>query len=132
MIDIIIIIVLGLIDSYREDLELVETNRWKPWEIWIKPWGETWDNNRFKKIFNSFHLLPGLVFWGLLALPVCNILRFSDILFNISLLPQALNVIAHYFALGLIFWYVRNVGMHVFWRSGGYKEYKYLLPIKYR
>jgi len=120
---IIFLILLALIDSYSEVLRLIETKRWDYRVTYIKSWGMSW-GNKWYKIFDSFHLLPGLSKNGLI---ICAIsCAFSDSLFNISFFSQALNTIAQYVALIWGFWWVRNIGMHIIWMNKGYK----ICPIK--
>lgn len=125
----IIAILVGLIDAYAEVLRLIETKRWDYRVTFIKSWGLDWWD-KWYKIFDSFHLLPGLVKWGLPALGVSISWYICTDIALIWVYPFWLTMLIHFLFFGYLFWYIRNIGMHIVWMKKDYRRWKYLIPFK--
>ena len=113
---------LGLISAYREIQILIETDRWNIIKTWIPIWGLNWWD-RWYKGFDSFHL-PN----GLFALVMCILIVYDFKGIDLNFLGDFKGI-----ALILIYWWfyfwIRNIGMHILFLRGKYREWKYLSPI---
>ena len=117
---------LGLISAYREIQILIETDRWNIIKTWISIWGLNWWD-RWYKGFDSFHL-PN----GLFALVMCImiIIHPPDYMFGLGcFLPDWLEQPLFILIYWWFYFWVRNIGMHILFLRGKYREWKYLSPI---
>ena len=111
---ILTFVLLGLVAAWEEIQQLIQRGSWE-WlkdSFWIPMW-ETDPNVWYKKLFDSHHFAYGL---------------FVLIMFLFSYLHQ----VEYWWlipAYWIIFFYVRNLGMHIVFRKKNI-EWIYLLPFK--
>src|SRR5690554_5146027 len=122
----ILVPILALLSAYREIEILINRGSWKIEHFKIKFWQT--DHSSIWKNFDSFHVMGGLftvfMFLGFYLayaepyfLVVINI--FNDI-------PGLIETVIVYW---LLFYYIRNLFMHIIFRKEAYRQWNYLLPI---
>jgi len=110
MIETILIIVLGLLSAWEEIQQLIQRGDWKIFMFWIPIW--IIDQISEWKDFDSHH-----VAFGAFVVVMFIFDYFSNPIYWHSILYL------------FLFWYIRNIGMHILFRYSGYREWKYLLPL---
>ena len=126
--EIILLILLGLLSSWEELQQLVQRGSWKKdmfysFLFWETKWNSKW------KVFDSHH-----VAFGAFILCLMSVLVFTDLHKYVDLLPTFLQRVDEYVLVLILWWvffYVRNLGLHIIFRRKGLRQWKYLLPIQF-
>jgi len=122
----IAVFVLAFLSAYREIEILINRGSRKIEHFKIKFWQT--DHNSIWKNFDSFHVMGGLF---TVVMFYAFYLSYSEpyflILFNItnSVLDVAIFIIAYW----VLFYYIRNLFMHIIFRKKAYRQWNYLLPV---
>lgn len=121
MMRIILFIVLALLSSYEEIMQLIERGSWHKAMTWLPIWETDWDGTW--KLFDAHHFI-----FGAFVLAFAIVLRMKPKQFfyiKNKLLTDAAHIAIYWWA----FFYIRNIGMHVLFMNPEYIRWKYLLPI---
>jgi hypothetical protein len=126
MITGILFILMGLLSAWEELQQLVQRGSWRKdmfysFLFWKTKWNSKW------KLFDSHHIA-----FGAFILCTMAVLVFGDLHKYVDLLPTFLGGFAEVALILILWWiffYIRNLGLHIILRRKSYKEYKYLLPI---
>ncbi len=112
-IELLFIVLLGLLSAFEEIQQLVQRGDWHITMFWIPIWEI--DQTSEWKDFDSHHIAFG---------------AFVVVMFVYAYLQTIFPMSGIWYIIYFIFfWYIRNIGMHYFFRRNGYKEPKYLLPL---
>ena len=128
MTEIILIILLGLLSSWEEIQQLVQRGSWQrdmfySFLFWETKWNSKW------KLFDSHHIA-----FGAFILCTMSVLVFADLHKYIDFLSQYIGTwseLASVLILWWLFFYVRNLGLHILLRRKNFRQWKYLSPIQF-
>lgn len=128
---IVIFIILALLSSYEEIMQLIQRGSWHIGMTWLPIWETAWDGKL--KLFDSHHFIFGafvLAFAVTLRLQVKYFfklqLRFLSDKWNFYL-TEGLHIVIVWQA----FFWVRNVGMHILFMKPEFIRWEYLLPVQF-
>lgn len=123
MIRIILFVILALLSSYEEIMQLIQRGSWYIGMTWLPIWKTAWDGTW--RLFDSHHFIFGLfvlAFAFVLKMKPKYFFRFRNVL-----LTDGLHIVLTWWA----FFYIRNIGMHILFMNPDYIRWKYLLPIQF-
>jgi len=120
---LILFIILSLLSAYEETLQLIQRGDWAREVTWLPIWETAWDGTW--KLFDTHHLV-----FGLFAL-VMMILLTSERKNIFTLKNKILTETAHILIYWWIFFWIRNLGMHVIFMKYEFIRWEYLLPVTF-
>lgn len=121
MVRVFAFILLALLSSYEEIMQLIQRGSWHIGMTWLPIWETAWDGTW--KLFDSHHFV-----FGLFVLALAFVLRMKPkyfFKFENQLLTDGLHIVLTWWA----FFYIRNIGMHVLFMNPEFIRWKYLLPV---
>lgn len=121
VIRIFLFVLLALLSSYEEIMQLIERGSWHLGMTWLPIWNTQWDG--FWKLFDSHHFV-----FGLFVLAFATVLRMQPkdfFYWESRLITDAIHIGIYWWA----FFYIRNLGMHIIFMNPEYIRWKYLSPI---
>lgn len=117
----LIIIILAILSAYREVGILIDRGSWHPEVTWLKFWDIEWTS--IWRVFDPHHFAYGL---SILIFFLTISFQFTNLSYP---LIDWLNSIAVAVTYWFIFFYVRNIGMHIIFMTKEYKRWVYLIPV---
>lgn len=120
---IITFIILALLSSYEEIMQLIQRGSWHIGMTWLPVWETAWDGTW--KLFDAHHFI-----FGLFVLAFAFTLRMKPkyfFKFENQLLTDGLHIVLTWWA----FFWIRNIGMHILFMNSEFIRWKYLLPIQF-
>ena len=125
--EIILFVLLGLLSAWEEINQLVQRGSWQrdmfySFLFWETAWNSKW------KLFDSHHVAFGAFVLCLMSVLVLTDLhKYFEFLFALGITFQYLLQIV---TLWFVFFYIRNLGLHIIFRKNVFRQWKYLLPIQ--
>ena len=127
MMEIILFVLLGLLSAWEELQQLVQRGSWQKdmfysFLFWETAWNSKW------KLFDSHHIA-----FGAFILCTMAVLIQGDLHKYTLLLNQWIGGFAEYALILILWWlffYIRDLGLHIIFRKNVFRQWKYLLPIQ--
>ncbi|MBK7381707.1 MAG: hypothetical protein IPJ03_22465 [Ignavibacteriales bacterium] len=117
----LILIVLALLSAYREVGVLIDRGSWDKEVTWLKFWDVDWKSTW--RVFDPHHFS-----YGLSILIFFLTIAYQPVNLSYPLISW-LNSIAVAVTYWFIFFYVRNIGLHIIFMTNEYKRWVYLIPL---
>jgi len=112
--NLIFIILSGLAGAYFECERLVSSGKWSPDYVKIPFWDELW----ILPMSDSYHLMFGFT--------VAFLLLITKKWIMFTMKNKLINFVSHTVFYWLVFWWIRNIGMHILFVNDF--RWTYLLP----
>ena len=132
---LLILFILAIVSGYRDLARFVIKGTWSRKIVWIPVWGKSGDR------LDSFHAAGGLMWTIILGflimegiwITLYGTLWIQLILFILgdTIWYLILTGILHLFLYWGYFYWIRNVFMHILFRSPGHREMEYLNPLRW-
>lgn len=112
---------LALLSAYEETMQLIERGSWHIYMTWLPIWNTAWDG--FWKLFDAHHFM-----FGVFVLALAIVLRMKPKNY-FYLKNQIITDLSHILLYWWMFFYIRNIGMHILFMNTEFIRWKYLLPV---